>query len=337
MPKNSKHHETRLISRRHVIAAGAGAAALVSMPSIVRAQAWPSKPIKIVCGFAAGGQTDQFSRVYGEYIARELGQPVVVENKTGASGALAAMEVKRADPDGYTLMMSNTGTYMLNPLLQKDVKYSVADDFVFVSMMPTGGLPLLISEKIGAKTLAEFIAYARKAERVNLGTYAAGSYAHVVINELNRQYGLKIEPVHYRGEAPMWTDLMGQSIDGGIGSFGAALPAIQAGKAHAVAVTRRRLIAMPEVQTFAEQGVVSRANNLLTFQACAAPAKTPPEIVARLSALFVAAAKTEKIADMLKKQSIDEPPMTAEASAASYRQEAPIWSEMVASLGPIAQ
>ena len=328
---------TRLISRRDAIGAGASAAALVSMPSIVRAQAWPTKPIRIVCGFAAGGQTDQFSRAYGEYIAREVGQPVLVENKTGASGAIAAVEVKRADPDGHTLMMSNTGTYMLNPLLQKDVKYSVGEDFVFVSMMPTGGLPLLVSEKIGAKTLAEFIAYARKAERVNLGTYAAGSYAHVVINELNRQYGLKIEPVHYRGEAPMWTDLMGQSIDGGMGSFGAALPAIQSGKANAVAVTRRRLIALPEVATFAEQGVVSRANNLLTFQGCAAPAKTPPEIIAKLSALFVAAARSDKIADMLKTQSIDEPPMTSEASQASYKQEAPIWADMVASLGPVVQ
>ena len=335
MPKNNQANKP--ISRRQLIAAGAGAAALVSMPSIVRAQAWPAKPIKILCGFAAGGQTDQFSRVYGEYIARELGQSVVVENKTGAGGAVAAMELKRSEPDGYTLMMSNTGTYMLNPLLQKDVKYNVADDFVFVSMMPTGGLPFLISEKIGVKTLAEFIAYARKAERVNIGTYAAGSYAHVVINELNRQYGLKIEAVHYRGEAPMWTDLMGQSIDGGMGSFGAALPAIQSGKANAVAVTRRRLIAIPDVKTFAEQGVVSPANNLLTFQGCVAPAKTPPEIVAKLSALFVAAAKTDKIADMLKKQSIDEPPMTSEQSQASYKQEAPIWADMVASLGPVVQ
>ena len=288
----------RLLDRRQLMTAGAGIAAWLSAPSLVKADTWPTRPIRILAGSAAGGQTDQFARVYGEYLSRQLGQTVVVENKAGAGGALAAAELKRSDPDGHTLMICNTTAYMLNPVLIKDIQYNVAEDFAWITVMPGGSLPFLVSEKVGAKTLPEFIAYARKAERVNVGTYAAGSFAHMVIAELNKQYGLKIEAVHYRGEAPMWQDLAGQSIDGGIGSYAAALPVMQAGKARAVAVSRRRIRDLPDVATFQEQGATSRAHGLLTFQGCVAPAKTPPEIIARLSALFVAAGQSERIREL---------------------------------------
>lgn len=326
-----------LLSRRQMLAASAGAGAMLAAPSLPRAATYPTKPIRMLAGSAAGGQTDQFARVYGEYLSRELGQTVVVENKAGAGGAVAAMELKRADPDGHTLMMCNTTAYMLNPVLIKDVKYSVPQDFAWISVMPGGSLPLVVSEKIGAKTLADFIAYARKTEKVNVGTYAAGSFAHMVIVELNKQYGLKMEAVHYRGEAPMWTDLAGGSIDAGIGSYAASLPVLQTGKGNAVAVSRRRIKDLPEVATFLEQGATSRAHSLLTFQGCVAPAKTPPEIVARLSALCFDAAKSDRVRELLKSQGIDEGPMTLEASQALYNTEAPIWAELASSLGPQAQ
>jgi tripartite-type tricarboxylate transporter receptor subunit TctC len=326
-----------LLSRRQLVAAGAGAAALLSAPSLVRASVWPNKPIRMLAGSAAGGQTDQFARVYGEFLSRELGQTVVVENKAGAGGAVAAVELKRADPDGHTLMICNTTAYMLNPVLIKDIKYNVAQDFAWIAVMPGGSLPLLISDKVGAKNLPEFIAYARRADKVNIGTYAAGSFAHMVIVELNKQYGLKMEAVHYRGEAPMWQDVAGQSIDGGIGSYAAALPVLQAGKARAVAVSRRRIKDLPDVATFQEQGATSRAHSLLTFQGCVAPAKTPPEIIAKLSALFVAAGQSARIRDLFKGQGIDEGAMSLDASRALYNEEAPIWAELAAGLGPQPQ
>lgn len=330
-------NNSRLLNRRQFVTAGAGAAALLSTPSLVRANSWPTKPIKILAGSAAGGQTDQFSRVYGEYLSRELGQTVVVENKAGAGGAVAAMELKRSDPDGHTLMICNTTAYMLNPVLIKDIKYSVPQDFAWIAVMPGGSLPFMVSEKVGAKTLQDFIAYARKTEKVNVGTYASGSFAHMVIVELNKQYGLKMEAVHYRGEAPMWQDLAGQSIDAGIGSYAAALPILQTGKARAVAVSRRRIDALPDVATFREQGATSRAHTLLTFQGCVVPARTPPEIVSRLSALFVAAGKSDRVRDLLQSQGINEGAMTLEASNALYKEESPIWAELAASLGPQVQ
>jgi len=321
-----------LLDRRQFTA---GAAAFLAAPSLARADTWPTKPIRMLAGSAAGGQTDQFARVYGEYLSRELGQPVVVENKAGAGGAVAATELKRADPDGHTLMICNTTAYMLNPVLIKDIKYNVAQDFAWIAIMPGGSLPLAVSEKTGAKTLQDFVAYARRTEKVNVGTYAAGSFAHMVIVELNKQYGLRMEAVHYRGEAPMWTDLAGGSIDAGIGSYAAALPVLQTGRARAVAVSRRRIKDLPDVATFLEQGATSRAHSLLTFQGCTAPARTPPEIVAKLSALFVNAGKSDRVRELLKSQGIDEGPMTLQASQALYNEEASIWAELAASLGPV--
>lgn len=330
-------NKLRLLSRRQFVAAGAGATALLSAPSLVRASSWPTKPIKILAGSAPGGQTDQFARLYGEYLQRELGQTIVVENKAGAGGAVAALELKRADPDGHTLMICNTTAYMLNPVLIKDIKYNVPQDFTWVAVMPGGSLPLVVGEKVGAKTLKDFIDYAKKTEKVNIGTYAAGSFAHMVIVELNKQYGLKMEAVHYRGEAPMWSDLAGGSIEAGIGSYTAALPVLQTGKGRAVAVSRRRLDVLPDVATFKEQGATSRVHSLLTFQGCMAPAKTPPEIVAKLNALFVDASKSDRVREVLKSQGVDEGAMTLQASNALYKEEAPIWAEIAGGLGPQPQ
>ena len=133
----------------------------------------------------------------------------------------------------------------------------------------------------------------------------------------------------------MWQDLAGGSIDAGIGSYAAALPVLQTGKARAVAVSRRRIKDIPDVATFLEQGATSRAHTLLTFQGCVAPAKTPPEIVARLNALCIAAGKSDRVRELLSSQGIDEGPMTLEASQAHYKEEAPIWADLAANLGPV--
>ena len=153
-----------------------------------------------------------------------------VENKAGASGSVAAAEAKRAAPDGYTLMFTISTTMIMNRVLIKDIPYDAEKDFVLVSIMPSGSLPFVAGEKTGAKTLDEFVAYAKKAEKVNIGTYGAGSYAHMAVAEMNKQYGLKMEAVHYRGEAPMWTDLAGGFIDGAHGSYSAALSVLQSGR-----------------------------------------------------------------------------------------------------------
>lgn len=320
-------------TRRNFIATGTAAATLpLLLPGSALAQAWPVRPIKIVAGYPAGGQTDLFARTYGDYLAKQLGQPVLVENKAGAGGSVAAIDVKRAQPDGYTLMFTISTTMIMNRALLKNIAYDAEKDFVLISIMPSGSLPLVASEKSGARNLNEFVNYARRTPKVNVGTYAAGSYAHIAIAELNKQYGLRLEPVHYRGEAPMWTDLANQSIDAAIGSYGAGLAVLQGGRGRAIAVSRRRMSVLADVPTFMEQGATSPAFRLTGFQCCVAPAGTLPEIVRRISQLLVDAGKGQRVQEMMKSYGIDEAAMTIEDTQKLYAEETPIWLELVRSL-----
>jgi tripartite-type tricarboxylate transporter receptor subunit TctC len=321
-------------TRRRFLASGAALAAFPGAGTQVSAQgAWPNRPIKAIVGYPAGGQTDLFARTYGDYLAKQLRQPVLVENKAGAGGTIAAVEVKRAPPDGYTLMFTISTTMIANRALMKNIAYDADKDFVLISIMPAGSIPLIAGEKTGAKNLNEFIEFARKAPKVSVGTYAAGSWAHIAIAELNRQYGLKMEPVHYRGEAPMWTDLASKSIDAGIGSYFAALPLLQSGRAQVVAVHRKRSSVLPDVPTFMEQGAVSKAFMLTGFQCCVAPAGTPPEIVSRLSQLLVEAGKGEQVREMNKVYGLDEAALSFEETQRIYKEETPIWLELIGNLG----
>lgn len=322
-------------TRRQLLATGAAAATLplVGTQADAQTSAWPNKPIRVVVSYPAGGQTDLFARAYGEYITRQTGQNVIIENKAGGGGTVGALDVKRAPADGYTLLFTISTTMIMNRVLIKNIQYDADKDFTLVSIMPSGSLPLVASSKTGATNLKEFIDYARKTEKVSVGTYAAGSYAHIAIAELNKQYGLKMEAVHYRGEAPMWTDLAGQSIDAAIGAYSAAGAVLQTGKGQAIAVSRKPMSKLPGVKTFLEQGATSKAFQLTGFQCVAVPAGTPPEIVRKLSELLVAAGKSDKVQEVLKNFGVDESAMSFEDTQKLYKEEAPIWLELVSSLG----
>jgi Tripartite tricarboxylate transporter family receptor len=165
--------------RRHFIATGMAAAA---MPLLLRrafAQgAWPSRQIRMICSYPAGGQTDLLARAFGEFISRQVGQPVVIENKADASGSIGAAEVARAEPDGQTILCSISTTYVMNRVMMKNPGYDMDKDLTLVSVIPGAGLPLVASPKSGIKTLDEFVAFARKSGKVNFGTYSAGIPAY---------------------------------------------------------------------------------------------------------------------------------------------------------------
>src|SRR6476619_1953481 len=219
-------------SRRDLLRYGAAAAA-AALPAPAIAQAWPSKPIKIVCGYPVGGLTDIFARAYGEGISQKTGQPVVVENKTGASGAIAAEQVKSAPADGYTLMWTISTTMIMNKVRSKKRPYDPDKDFVPISWMDAGHLPLIVNKNVPVNNLKEFADYARN-NKVSLGTYGAGSYSHCAVDALNRHYGLKMEAVHYRGEAPMWIDVASGAVQGGSGSYAAAAAVLQSGSGRPI-------------------------------------------------------------------------------------------------------
>ena len=257
----------------------------------------------------------------------------MVENKAGAGGSVAAIEVKRAAPDGYTLMYTISTTMIMNKVLYKNLQYDPDKDFDLISYVPVAGLPLIVSGQTGCKTLQEFIAYARK-EKVNVGTYGAGSFAHMCIAEVNKFYDLKIEAVHYRGEALMWTDLASGSIHGGIGGAVTGMNVIDAGKGKAVAMlSKKRLQKMPDVPTFVELGANSRFFSLMGYTCMVAPAGLPEEIAETYSRLCVAAGKDATAWQRLQAAGAEDPPMDRQDFKRVQTDEAPVWLQLAAGLG----
>jgi len=322
---------THPMSRRTLLQAGA-ASALPLFSIASHAQTWPQRPVRLIVGYPAGGQTDLFARTYGEYLSQQTGQSFVVENRAGAGGSLAAAELKRATPDGHTFMVTISTTLIMNRVLYKNLPYDTDKDFTIVSIMPSGSLPTVAALRTGVGSVKQFIDYARRTDKVNMGTYAPGSYAHMVVAELNKEFGLKMEAVHYKGEAPMWTDLGGGITDAVTGSYGAGLPMLQTGKGRAIGVARKRLKLLPDVPTFLEQGVQSKAFQLTGFQSCVAPIGTPQPIIARMSELLVAAGGSPKLQQLMSGFGVDEYAMDFNATQKLYNDEAPIWLDLVRSL-----
>ena len=320
-------------NRRHFIAAGSAAAAMPLLARGAPAQAaWPSRQIRMICSYPAGGQTDLLARAFGEFISRQVGQTVVVENKAGASGSIGAQEVARAAPDGHTILCSISTTYVMNRVMMKNPGYDMDKDLTLVSVIPGAGLLLIASPKSGVTTLDEFVAFARKSGKVNFGTYSAGSSPHITINELNKQYGLNIEPIHYRGEAPMWTGLLEGTLDVAMGSYTAAQPVLQSNRGAVFAVHSKKVDAIPNIKTLPEQGATSKFFTISGFSGWALPKATPQPIVDRLAELCVAANSDPKVKEVLS-TFVLEPALGFKESNALYQRELPVWIESGLALG----
>jgi len=321
------------IHRRHFIATGAAAVTMPFLLGKASAQAaWPSRQIRMICSYPAGGQTDLLARAFGEFIARQVGQTVVIENKAGASGSIGAAEVARAAPDGHTVLCSISTTYVMNRVMMKNPGYDMDKDLTLVSIIPGAGLPLVASLQSGVKSLDEFVAFARKSGKVNFGTYSAGSSPHITINELNKQYGLNIEPIHYRGEAPMWTGLAEGTLDVAMGSYTAAQSVLQSNRGVAFAVHSKKVGAIPDIKTLPEQGATSKFFTISGFTGWALPKATPQPIVDRLAELCVAANSDPKVKEILA-TFVLEPALGFRESNALYQRELPVWIESGQALG----
>ena len=291
----------RTIGRREALAGGLGlltAAGLTGRQAA--AQAWPSKPVRFICGYAAGGLTDIFARLTGEHLQHKLGQPFVVENRTGAGSMIAGELVARAPADGYAIWFTNSTAMFQNQIIFKSVPYDVAKDFTPVAMLSAGKSPVCVHKSVPGNSLADFVAYA-KSNKVSWGTTGPGSTGHIFCAKLNELYGLQIEPVHYRGEAPMWTDLGSGVVQIANSTYQGALPHLQAGNIKPIAVpTRTRMTKkLPEVKTFWEQGATHPYFLLETMVCCLAPAATPRDIVEKLSAGMVEANDTPRVQQVI--------------------------------------
>ena len=308
------------------------AATLLAAATLAAAQAWPSKPIKIICGYPAGGLTDTFARAYGEAISQKTGQPVHVENKAGASGAIAAEQVKNAPPDGHTLMWTISTTMIMNKVLFKKLPYDPDKDFALISWMDAGHLPFVVHKNVPANNLKEFAEYAEK-NKTSVGTYGAGSYSHVAVEALNRHYKLTMQPVHYRGEAPMWQDVASGSIQAGSGSYAAVSPVLQSGNGKAIAVpTMKRMRKLPDVGTFHEQGVTDIAFQVQGFICLVGPIGMPKDVVKRLSDMMVEGGKSERIQKILDTFGIDNAAQDSAFFERFIAEQGPVWLKLVKDL-----
>jgi len=320
-------------TRRRLIAATAGVLAMPALHSLAQAQGtFPSKPIRIIVPYPAGGQTDGIARSYGEVLSRKLGQPVVVENKGGASGSIGGAEVKRAPPDGYTILCTISSALIQNRVTIKDLPYDPEKDFTYLTMTTSTGGPVVVAEKIGATNLKQFVEWAQKRDKINWGAYGIGSTPHVLIATMAKQYGLKVEVVQYRGEAAMFADLAAGVLDGASGSPAGAAPVIASGKGKVIAVVGDRLPAYPDVPTMQEQGAVGGAYETRAFAAFAVPSATPKDIVKKLSDTLIEAGNDDKVKELMNNYMIVGP-LNIEATNKVFKRDTEIMLRVMKEIG----
>jgi tripartite-type tricarboxylate transporter receptor subunit TctC len=258
------------------------ALALALLPVVARAQtAWPAKPIKILVGFAAGGSTDVTARIIGQALSERLGQPVVIENRAGAGGNIAADAAAKADPDGYTLLMATSTTFATNPNLYKTLPFDVQKDFEPITL--TAFIPnlLVVNSTVPANNVPEFIAYLKaNPAKLNFGSAGNGSSQHLAGELFNSLGDVRMVHVAYRGGAPAVNDLLGGQVQVVFAPLVEVLQHVRADKLRALGITTvKRSALLPDVPPIAE---TLRGYEVTLWNGLLAPAKTPPDIVEKI-------------------------------------------------------
>jgi tripartite-type tricarboxylate transporter receptor subunit TctC len=267
------------ITRRRLVAGAGTGLGLALLPRGALA-AFPERPIHLIVPFAAGGNADIVGRVIGQVITERLKQPVVVENRAGAGGGIGAQYVAHAAPDGYTLLVASNGPMTVNPFVQAHLGYDPLKDLAAVALTSYVPHVLILSNSVGAKTVADFTAQSKKTP-MTVATSGVGSATHMTLERLKAATGANITHVPYRGGGSLLPDLMSGSVQGALTEFSTALPLHKSGQAHilAIAATHRSKLA-PDIPTFDEQGV--KGFTAESYIGVVAPAKTPPDVIANL-------------------------------------------------------
>ncbi|MET3442915.1 tripartite-type tricarboxylate transporter receptor subunit TctC [Variovorax paradoxus] len=268
------------------------AAALALAPLLVQAQqAFPEKPITFVVPFAAGTATDQIARALGNSITAETKQPVVIDNKAGASGFIASQQAAKAAADGYTVLITTNTTHAANEHLFKKLPYDPVKDYAPITALGKGGQIMVVSPSFPAKSVAEFVALAKK--EPGKYSFGSGSSSSRMAGELLQQMAdIKLLHVPYKSNTLAVTDLLGGQIHMMITDAATGLPQVKGGKLRALGVSSAaRSPLAPDVPTISEAGV--KGYEMGYWFAAYAPAKTPPAVVKRLNELLVKAAKSE--------------------------------------------
>jgi tripartite-type tricarboxylate transporter receptor subunit TctC len=318
-------------SRRHfgryLIAAGVAFAALAVLRPAFAAQDYPSHPVKIIVPFPAGGTADVMPRIFSEWLARKWGQPVIVENRTGAAGNIGAEAVAKADPDGYTLLSAPPPPLVINQNLYPKLGF---DPTEFVPIVIMGRVPnaLVINPRLPVNSVAELIAYAKaNPGKLTAATQGNGTTSHLTSELFQLMAGVKFQQVPYRGSAPALTDLVAGSVDLMFDNLGVSLSLVKGGQLKLLGVaTGKRMAALPDVPTIADTlpGFESAA-----WFAIVAPPKTPPAVVDKINADVNEALRQGDILARLAQLSAEPIGGTPQATAAYMREEVERWRKVI--------
>ncbi|MEI7445258.1 MAG: tripartite tricarboxylate transporter substrate binding protein [Burkholderiales bacterium] len=323
--------------RRRLLRAGLATAALPApLAAFAQQPAWPARPLRMIIGFAPGGPTDIVARVVAQRLSEQIGQSVVVDNKPGAGGNLAADLAAKAAPDGHTLFY-NTSAVTIAPALYGKVPYDTLKDFAPVSTTATNAMIVMVHPSIPAKTIQEFVAYAKaNSGKLNYGSSGTGTITHLATAALASALGLQMTHVPYKGSAPSLVDTAAGVVQMMTDTVNSALPYVKDGRLRALAVTMpKRLALLPDVPTLAE--TVLPGMEMSAWQGVMLPAGTPQPIVQRLNAEIRKVLAHEETRQKLIAQGTEILGSTPEEYAAYLRSELGRWSKVVAETGAKAE
>jgi tripartite-type tricarboxylate transporter receptor subunit TctC len=316
-----------MMAKRRVVLGLAACGLLFPLAGPASSQSYPDHPIKLIVPFAPGGPMDTMARFVGQQVQTRLGQPVVIENRAGAGGAIGSKAVVIADPDGYTLLWGSSGTISILPALNKKLDYDpkVLAPVALVSLLPH---VFVVPPAVPAHTVAEFIAYAKaNPGKLNFGA-SLGTPPHLMGALFKSQAGIDIAFIPYKGAAPSIADMMGGVTHMQFDALTTLYPLIADGKLRALAVTSaQRWPALPDVPTMIESGFPNFPQN--AWSGVLAPAGTPADIVAKLNGAINEGLKSAEAQASLKKLSALTRPGSPQDFAAFMADQAPKWAELV--------
>ena len=309
------------------------AMALVFFSNAVFAQApFPNKPIRLIVGFAPGGGADSAARLIVPKLAEVLGQSVVIENKPGAGGNLASDLLMKAEPDGYTIMLTTVGSMAINPHMPGGTNFNPLVDFSMISQGVTFSNILVVRTESNIKSLQDYVALGKdKNVFVTFGSSGNGSTGHLAGELLKARTGMKAEHINYKGGGPAMTDLLGGNITAIFASTPTAVPLIQGGKLRPIAVTSpKRIPGLPNVPTVAEQGYPGY--QALNWYAFIAPPKVPPAIIDKLNQAITTTLKDPATVERLRQVDLDASPSTPQELLVFVKLENDKWAKIIKSI-----
>ena len=293
---------------------------------------WPQRPVKVIVPFPPGGVTDSIARITADWLSQRLGQPVIAENRPGASGAIAAELVARAEPDGYTLLSAATPQLAIVPYVQK-ISYDPIKDFAPISIVGTNPFALGCNERVPSGNLKEFVEYVKaRPGQLNYASPGVGSVGHLTMALFLARAGLKMEAVLYKGGGPAIADVVGGHVPCYFGNLNEIIPHAGGGKLKVYAVSgEKRAPQLPQVPTVAEQGFPGFRT--ITWNGYVAPANTPRPIIERVALEIAAGCKDPTFTGRLNKIGVDPVCSTPGEFSQAIKEDLNTWKEAVQAAG----